>query len=126
MITNSSEKPPIPKAYFAGDARGAQHAGHLGVQNMVVTPHSIARIRETPIWWRASPTAPVFTAMIAPGDIFGPGSSSVILALVRPTPVRRRQATQRVPLLCRHHPTGLLILVLGPGSVTDAQVLGAN
>lgn len=95
------EKAPIPKAYFSLAMPVVLSMLVTLVYNMVDT-YFIAHTGNTDMVAGVSLTAPVFTVMIALGDIFGLGGQFGHLALVRPTPVRRRQATQRVLLLCRH------------------------
>ena len=90
------EKAPIPEAYFSLAMPVVLSMLITLVYNMVDT-YFIAHTGNTDMVAGVSLTAPVFTVMIALGDIFGLGG-----ACRRPTPVRRRQATQRVLLLCRH------------------------
>ena len=89
------EKAPIPEAYFSLAMPVVLSMLVTLVYNMVDT-YFIAHTGNTDMVAGVSLTAPVFTVMIALGDIFGLGGSSVISRLFG------RQATQRVLLLCRH------------------------
>lgn len=83
------EKAPIPEAYFSLAMPVVLSMLVTLVYNMVDT-YFIAHTGNTDMVAGVSLTAPVFTVMIALGDIFGLGGQFGHLALVRPTPVRRR------------------------------------
>ena len=74
------EKAPIPKAYFSLAMPVVLSMLVTLVYNMVDT-YFIAHTGNTDMVAGVSLTAPVFTVMIALGDIFGLGSSSVISRL---------------------------------------------
>ena len=74
------EKAPIPKAYFSLAMPVVLSMLVTLVYNMVDT-YFIAHTGNTDMVAGVSLTAPVFTVMIALGDIFGLGGSSVISRL---------------------------------------------
>lgn len=69
----------MPKAFYDGTPSGVQYGDFL-VYNMVDT-YFIARTGNTNLVAGVSLGAPIFTLMIALGDIFGLGGSSVISRL---------------------------------------------
>ena len=74
------EKAPIPEAYFSLAMPVVLSMLVTLVYNMVDT-YFIAHTGNTDMVAGVSLTAPVFTVMIALGDIFGLGGSSVISRL---------------------------------------------
>lgn len=105
------EKAPIPKAYFSLAMPVVLSMLVTLVYNMVDT-YFIAHTGNTDMVAGVSLTAPVFTVMIALGDIFGLGSSSVISRLFGQ---HRFADGKRLSAFCFYAAiaTGLLILVLG-------------
>ena len=105
------EKAPIPKAYFSLAMPVVLSMLVTLVYNMVDT-YFIAHTGNTDMVAGVSLTAPVFTVMIALGDIFGLGSSSVISRLFGH---HRFADGKRLSAFCFYAAiaTGLLILVLG-------------
>ena len=105
------EKAPIPKAYFSLAMPVVLSMLVTLVYNMVDT-YFIAHTGNTDMVAGVSLTAPVFTAMIALGDIFGLGGSSVISRLFGQ---HRFADGKRLSAFCFYAAiaTGLLILVLG-------------
>ena len=76
MANELFEKAPIPKAYFSLAMPVVLSMLVTLVYNMVDT-YFIAHTGNTDMVAGVSLTAPVFTVMIALGDIFGLGGSSV-------------------------------------------------
>ena len=105
------EKAPIPKAYFSLAMPVVLSMLVTLVYNMVDT-YFIAHTGNTDMVAGVSLTAPVFTVMIALGDIFGLGGSSVISRLFGQ---HRFADGKRLSAFCFYAAiaTGLLILVLG-------------
>lgn len=105
------EKAPIPEAYFSLAMPVVLSMLVTLVYNMVDT-YFIAHTGNTDMVAGVSLTAPVFTVMIALGDIFGLGGSSVISRLFGQ---HRFADGKRLSAFCFYAAiaTGLLILVLG-------------
>ena len=105
------EKAPIPEAYFSLAMPVVLSMLITLVYNMVDT-YFIAHTGNTDMVAGVSLTAPVFTVMIALGDIFGLGGSSVISRLFGQ---HRFADGKRLSAFCFYAAiaTGLLILVLG-------------
>ena len=105
------EKAPIPKAYFSLAMPVVLSMLVTLVYNMVDT-YFIAHTGNTDMVAGVSLTAPVFTVMIALGDIFGLGGSSVISRLFGQ---HRFADGKRLSAFCFYAAiaTGLLILMLG-------------
>lgn len=105
------EKAPIPEAYFSLAMPVVLSMLVTLVYNMVGT-YFIAHTGNTDMVAGVSLTAPVFTVMIALGDIFGLGGSSVISRLFGQ---HRFADGKRLSAFCFYAAiaTGLLILVLG-------------
>ena len=111
MDSELFEKAPIPKAYFSLAMPVVLSMLVTLVYNMVDT-YFIAHTGDTNMVAGVSLTAPVFTVMIALGDIFGLGGSSVISRLFG----RHRFADgKRLSVFCFYAAilTGVLIVVLG-------------
>ncbi|MBW3080808.1 MATE family efflux transporter [Bifidobacterium saguinibicoloris] len=111
MDSELFERAPIPKAYFALAMPVVLSMLVTLVYNMVDT-YFIAHTGDTAMVAGVSLTAPVFTVMIALGDIFGLGGSSVISRLFG----RHRFADgRRLSVFCFYAAiaTGILIVVLG-------------
>lgn len=105
------EKAPIPEAYFSLAMPVVLSMLVTLVYNMVDT-YFIAHTGNTDMVAGVSLTAPVFTVMIALGDIFGLGGSPVISRLFGQ---HRFADGKRLSAFCFYAAiaTGLLILVLG-------------
>ncbi|PST45740.1 MATE family efflux transporter [Bifidobacterium callitrichos] len=111
MDSELFERAPIPKAYFSLAMPVVLSMLVTLVYNMVDT-YFIAHTGDTNMVAGVSLTAPVFTVMIALGDIFGLGGSSVISRLFG----RHRFADgKRLSVFCFYAAilTGVLIVVLG-------------
>ncbi|MBW3078753.1 MATE family efflux transporter [Bifidobacterium simiiventris] len=111
MDSELFEKTPVPKAYFSLAMPVVLGMLVTLVYNMVDT-YFIAHTGDTSMVAGVSLTAPVFTVMIALGDIFGLGGSSVISRLFGQ---RRYADGKRLSVFCFYAAiaTGILILMLG-------------
>ena len=105
------EKAPIPEAYFSL-AMPVVLSMLVTLVYYMVDTYFIAHTGNTDMVAGVSLTAPVFTVMIALGDIFGLGGSSVISRLFGQ---HRFADGKRLSAFCFYAAiaTGLLILVLG-------------
>lgn len=105
------ERAPIPKAYFSLAMPVVLSMLVTLVYNLVDT-YFIAHTGDTGMVAGVSLTAPVFTVMIALGDIFGLGGASVISRLFGQ---HRYADGKRLSVFCFYAAiaTGLLIVVLG-------------
>ncbi|KFI56662.1 MATE family efflux transporter [Bifidobacterium callitrichos] len=111
MDSELFERAPIPKAYFSLAMPVVLSMLVTLVYNMVDT-YFIAHTGDTNMVAGVSLTAPVFTVMIALGDIFGLGGSSVISRLFGQ---HRFADGRRLSVFCFYAAvlTGILIVVLG-------------
>ncbi|TPF86621.1 multidrug transporter MatE [Bifidobacterium sp. UTCIF-37] len=111
MDSELFERAPIPKAYFSLAMPVVLSMLVTLVYNMVDT-YFIAHTGDTNMVAGVSLTAPVFTVMIALGDIFGLGGSSVISRLFGQ---HRFADGKRLSVFCFYAAimTGILIVVLG-------------
>ncbi|MCH9276024.1 MATE family efflux transporter [Bifidobacterium amazonense] len=111
MNSELFEKAPVPKAYFSLATPVVLGMLVTLVYNMVDT-YVIAHTGDTSMVAGVSLTAPVFTVMIALGDIFGLGGASVISRLFGQ---RRYADGKRLSVFCFYAAivTGILIAVLG-------------
>ncbi|MBT1173426.1 MATE family efflux transporter [Bifidobacterium sp. MA2] len=111
MDSELFERAPIPKAYFSLAMPVVLSMLVTLVYNMVDT-YFIAHTGDTSMVAGVSLTAPVFTVMIALGDIFGLGGSSVISRLFGQ---HRFADGRRLSVFCFYAAilTGILIVVLG-------------
>lgn len=105
------EKAPVPKAYFSLAMPVVLGMLVTLVYNMVDT-YVIAHTGDTSMVAGVSLTAPVFTVMIALGDIFGLGGASVISRLFGQ---RRYEDGKRLSVFCFYAAivTGLVIVAFG-------------
>jgi len=94
------ENTPIPRAYMKLALPVVFSMVITLVYNMVDT-FFIARTGNTNLIAGVSLGAPVFSLMIALGDIFGLGGSSVISRLFGMKKNRGRETAERVLFLCR-------------------------
>lgn len=119
------EKAPIPKAYFSLAMPVVLSMLVTLVYNMIDT-YFVAHTGNTNMVAGVSLTAPVFTVMIALGDIFGLGGASVISRLFGQ---QRYADGKRLSVFCFYAAivTGILIVIFGlmfrPQMLT---LLGAN
>ena len=90
------EKAPVPKAYFTMALPVVMGMVVSLIYNMVDT-FFIARTQNTDLVAGVSLCAPIFTLMIALGDIFGLGGSSVISRLFGE---KREEEGKRVSGFC--------------------------
>ncbi|PLS26446.1 MATE family efflux transporter [Bifidobacterium parmae] len=111
MDSELFEKAPIPKAYFALTMPVVLSMLVTLVYNMMDT-YFVAHTGDTSMVAGVSLTAPMFTVMIALGDIFGLGGASVVSRLFGR---KRYDDGRRLSVFCFYGAivTGLLIVVLG-------------
>ncbi|KFI51823.1 MATE family efflux transporter [Bifidobacterium biavatii] len=113
MDSELFEKAPVPKAYFSLAMPVVLGMLVTLVYNMVDT-YFIAHTGDTSMVAGVSLTAPVFTVMIALGDIFGLGGSSVISRLFGQ---HRYADGKRLSVFCFYAAIATGILILGLGLV---------
>lgn len=99
MTDDLFERAPVPRAYFKLALPVVFSMVISLVYNMVDT-FFIARTQNTSIVAGVSLCAPVFTLMIALGDIFGLGGSSVISRLFGQKKDGEGKKVKRLLLLC--------------------------